>query len=573
MSATVIDFVELLPPSGEQYREGLQKDVSELPKVPAPIYRHAAPSAPWPWMDFDTDASEVHPFPPGELGQDPEWSHYPQSLFRNWTHDQVERCGILKFAPNEPCSVYKVDVFKDGSFDKNDEDRTVEVQNPRAYWERLETCPPSDIRVRALFVENMTVPVLQILGTKYNVEPFFFASSANWIPSRYEEDPKPDEDHITVVLPFIRMMKNQKPLTRTKPVRTPSLPLDGFDALGEDSLPYKDEKQIIDTQAPLLLPDNIILLQDLLAIHMYRTPTTSTILSYHPSSELQRTSAKRLQSLVQRTGDSVYWSKIFARSKDPTFLFLAILWYALYEWDEAFEVLYRYINALESDVLRYNDLKLTRELHKLQAHLLYYQQLLRDFKVSVEFVRDTRNPAMSVLASTPEEWQDSEELMRKEANNLTSEIDRLSGQRQMLSDRLQNVIHLAFASVNIADSKAMQKLAVTTMIDSAAMKQISYLTMIFLPASFLANVFSMNVTEINPPTTGSLIRYVEVTVGLTVLTSWVAIALQKESNFHPQDPNIWKRALWPMFYAFNLIYTAVKQALGFTEHRPVRNAA
>lgn len=97
--------------------------------------------------------------------------------------------------------------------------------------------------------------------------------------------------------------------------------------------------------------DNIILLQDLLAIHMYRTSATSTIISYHPSSELQRTSARRLQSLVQRTGDSVYWSKIFERSKDPTFLFLAMLWYALYAWDEAFEVLYRYINALVSNFI------------------------------------------------------------------------------------------------------------------------------------------------------------------------------------------------------------------------------
>ena len=95
----------------------------------------------------------------------------------------------------------------------------------------------------------------------------------------------------------------------------------------------------------------------------------------------------------------------------------------------------------ESDVLKNNDIKLTRELYKLQAHLLYYQQLLRDFKVSVEFVRDTPNPAMSVLASTLER-DESAELLRKEANNLTSEIDRLSGQRQMLSDRLQNVVHL-----------------------------------------------------------------------------------------------------------------------------------
>lgn len=205
--------------------------------------------------------------------------------------------------------------------------------------------------------------------------------------------------------------------------------------------------------------DDRILLQDLLAIHIHRTPTTSTIISYHPSSELQRTSAKRLQSLAQRTGDSVYWSKIFNRSKDPTFFFLAILWYALYAWDEAFEVLYSYINALvgnsvsqffvpsltplqESKVLVDNDIELTRELHKLQAHLLYYQQLLRDFRVSVEFVRDTPNPAMIDLENNPDERTASADLLYKEVKNLTTEIDRLTGQRQMLSDRLQNVIHL-----------------------------------------------------------------------------------------------------------------------------------
>ena len=89
---------------------------------------------------------------------------------------------------------------------------------------------------------------------------------------------------------------------------------------------------------------NKIILQDLLSLHMVRKTTTSTIISYHPS--LQGTSAKRLQSLAQRTGDSVYWSKNFKRSKDPTILLLAMLWYALYAWDEAFEVLCSYINAI-----------------------------------------------------------------------------------------------------------------------------------------------------------------------------------------------------------------------------------
>ena len=90
--------------------------------------------------------------------------------------------------------------------------------------------------------------------------------------------------------------------------------------------------------------DDKILIQDLLSLHMVRKTTTSTIISYHPS--LQGTSAHRLQSLVQRTGESVYWSKIFKKSKDSTFLFLSILWYALYEWDEGFEVLFHYISTL-----------------------------------------------------------------------------------------------------------------------------------------------------------------------------------------------------------------------------------
>ena len=59
--------------------------------------------------------------------------------------------------------------------------------------------------MRALFVENMSGPVLRMLGAKYvlsslkgrmadgtlyryNIEPFFFSSSLNWIPSRFQSD-------------------------------------------------------------------------------------------------------------------------------------------------------------------------------------------------------------------------------------------------------------------------------------------------------------------------------------------------------------------------------------------------
>ena len=208
-----------------------------------------------------------------------------------------------------------------------------------------------------------------------------------------------------------------------------------------------------------------LLLQDLLAIHMVRERSTSTIISYHAISDVKTTSAQHLRSLVQRTGDSVYWSKIFKKSKDPTFLFIAILWYAVYAWDEAFEALYGHITELvrmvidclilfstsiqESEVLRTHEIELTRELHKVEAHLLHYKQLLQDFKKSVIFVKDTPNPVTESGKMTKQERkmaararEDSKNLMDKETHNLLSEIERLEGQRSMYSDRLQNVMRL-----------------------------------------------------------------------------------------------------------------------------------
>ena len=94
----------------------------------------------------------------------------------------------------------------------------------------------------------------------------------------------------------------------------------------------------------LSYPGNAVLLQDLLAFHMVRTTTSDTILSYHPDSALRRGSATRLRSLLRRTGESVYWSKLYKKSKDPTIVLLALLWHAAYAWDEALEVLYDYLN-------------------------------------------------------------------------------------------------------------------------------------------------------------------------------------------------------------------------------------
>ncbi|KAI6131035.1 hypothetical protein EDD16DRAFT_1700414 [Pisolithus croceorrhizus] len=514
-------------------------DISKL-RTPVPPYRHAAPSAPWPWMDFDVDESVVEPlYPDGLVSPSDYWKTYPQNLFGNWTPDQVLRSRMLtSCSDTQPCLIYNVEVKDDGHFDKTAGEKIITVTadstSYQAFWNELQQPRPEGIRIRAFFVNNLSLNVLKMLGTTYNVEPFFFSSSTNWIPSRYQEDAKLGVgDHITVTLPFICTMR--KPGTRPASVSS----------IGSVKSLQKTTHEVleINTQAPLELTSEI-LLQDLLAIHMVRRKESSIIISYHPISHLQKTSAKRLQSLVQRTGDSVYWSKLFDRSKDPTFVFLAILWYALYAWDESFEVLYRHINKLESKVLGTNDINLTRELHKVQAYLLYYQQLLQDFHKSVDFVKLTPNPAMH----GDEDEASSAALLEREVDNLLSEIGRLEGQRTMQSDRLKNVMQLAFATVNIEDSRAMKKLTEASMRDSAAMKQISYLTMIFLPASLIASVFGMNVAEINPGTYETLNHYAEVTVSLTVLTAWLVIAMQTESSFWPEGSPWWRRLAWPIYF-------------------------
>jgi hypothetical protein len=123
-------------------------------------------------------------------------------------------------------------------------------------------------------------------------------------------------------------------------------------------------------------------------------------------------------------------------------------------------------------VLLTNNIKITRELHIIQAHLLHYHSLLQDFQKSVDFLQRTPNPAIESDSYTPEERKESMELMVRECANLLSEIDRLENRRTMQSSRLKNVMDLAFATVNIQDSKHMQKLTEATVRDSSAMKQV-----------------------------------------------------------------------------------------------------
>jgi len=81
--------------------------------------------------------------------------------------------------------------------------------------------------------------------------------------------------------------------------------------------------------------------------------------------------------------------------------------------------------------------------------------------------------------------------------------------------------------------------------DSKAMKRLSYITMIFLPASFMAGVFGMNVIELNQGTYGTLAHYAEATLPLTFVTIWVIVAFQSRFVLR-DDEAMWKKLLWPI---------------------------
>ncbi|OJA16736.1 hypothetical protein AZE42_07558 [Rhizopogon vesiculosus] len=451
-----------------------------------PRYRHATPSGPWPWMDFDTPDNTRTATTGDRVGQS-----YPQNLFPNWTPDQVKRSQMLKWCSNDQSSMYWMDVLDNGKFTTPQAGPT--TVDPEKYFSNM---IPGECLVHSC-----------------KIEPFFFTSSINWIPSRYQEELIHGKgDHITITLPFVRKApQGSESRSSTSPTQL------------DPATSQPSRLNPINNGISAPLHNGNMLCMDLLAIHMVRDVKRSIIISYHPQSTGCRTSAKHLHSLIRLVGDSVYWQNIFSKSKDPTFLFLAILWYALYAWDESLESLYNHVSSMVPKILD-PPAAYACPLYTLQALLLHYESLLHDYQISVSFIEKTPNPAMHCEGIYEEQRKASNELMKKECGNLLSEIDRLEKRRMMLHDRLKNLLDIVdsrqtktLIEGTTKDSEALgkiehltKKLTEATVTSSAALTQIEYLTkksteatirnsylMIFLLASFIASVFWMNVKDIN----------------------------------------------------------------------------
>jgi len=159
------------------------------------------------------------------------------------------------------------------------------------------------------------------------------------------------------------------------------------------------------------------------------------------------------------------------------------------------------------------------------------------------------NPALDSIS--PEERDFSVTLLKRECDNLLDEVDRLEREREMQSRRLSNVMHLISSTANILDSSRMKEMTEASTRDSAAMKQIAYLSMVFLPPTFVSSLFGMNVQEIVPGANGTLVHYGVTAISFTLISVWVITAFQSRYSFR-KGVAFWVRMAWPLFFMLRL---------------------
>ena len=116
-------------------------------RIAPPSHRHAAPYAPWPWVDIQDDGESNNlqcisfssqymcqevdrrqlesskppvPSPCDHQACNNCWKEYPQSLFPNWTAAQVKKSkiniAINDYRRDVPCIIHHVDVDNNGYF-------------------------------------------------------------------------------------------------------------------------------------------------------------------------------------------------------------------------------------------------------------------------------------------------------------------------------------------------------------------------------------------------------------------------------------------------------------------------
>ncbi|KAJ7276803.1 hypothetical protein C8J57DRAFT_1584097 [Mycena rebaudengoi] len=130
---------------------------------------------------------------------------------------------------------------------------------------------------------------------------------------------------------------------------------------------------------------------------------------------------------------------------------------------------------------------------------------------------------------------------------IRAEIVMLQKRLDRRNERMKDVMSMVFSHVTIRDSTSM--------------KQIAWVTMCYIPPTFVAGVFGMNVTGIGIGVT-TLLEYVWTAIAFTIPTIWM-LGMLPESQV---ETAMWKRIFWPIF----LVFQRVQQPLGGPEWQVLR---
>jgi len=272
---------------------------------------------------------------------------------------------------------------------------------------------------------------------------------------------------------------------------------------------------------------------------MIRSTDKNIILCYSPSieeSSNKASTASDCHAWVYSTARKHDWQNIYSKATDSTLALFPILWYILYAWADALRNIFLYLNDLERQVLDTANMALTQQLHTFRVTLMNYRSLLEDMKKTTLFLLTHLNPCCDLVTMQSNDGEipgspvpniKEPERLKRECDFLDLEISRLQESLAARNERIKDVMAMVFSRVTIRDSTAM--------------KQISYITMFFLPATFVAGVFGMNVSGMGTDST-SLRNYIETAVPLTLITVWFLVALQMESE--PDESSL-NRLWWP----------------------------
>ncbi|TFK23317.1 hypothetical protein FA15DRAFT_468962 [Coprinopsis marcescibilis] len=520
----------------------LQSDDGQgLLRFPRPQHRHGLPSAPWPWSDIgdevdvdylnhvtdaadnlDSQAVEDDKFE-GQCDHLADscqcWSKYPRSTFPNWTAMQQKRSGlegaIHEYDRTMDCKLY---IYDTNNLNQRDPIEVYEGEEHLLWRELIDTENDTSDSIssggfRVYFVENMSGPVLQMLGTRYNIEPSFFASSLNLIPVLSQKDSDQSGSnttkHVSIIIPFLRARPDAMELLG-RILGPPSSTASLVPTLNTDQfLP-----QSMSVDHPLILTsNNHLLLPDLVSVHLDQSHGTNTVISYHPSVKFPTTTAKEMNARFNLAGEMCnnYWKRNLHLSSDasPVVPLLLFFWYAVYSWDEAAQSLDEHLLNLEGRQPHETEMKMSllREIHVVGEHHVYYMDLLSSFSKAISFLEGLQRSARKGQDFAQEECRD----LRQAVKGLQSQMETIDERLDILSLQMEQGIALE-------KSKQLSFSAGTAVMTSGYISQVTTIVTIILPLNLVALVLKANIEYFNSEASGSLLVLLATLLPFTAVT-------------------------------------------------------